>query len=149
MLCIAWHPSTVNMISTTIGRNTQRWSCWLSKFIFHIIHKNVAYIRFKLKDMRRHFLTKMVLWNNLHKFALSFHYCIVQQASSTAKATLTARLMSGKTSTFCKFLLETLQTYICVVDFQIQKVTPPCHFCVDCSFSFSPTPVASPKSPLL
>lgn len=93
--------------------------------------------------MRHQFSTKMVLWNNLHK--LSFHYCIVQQASSTAKATPTARLMSGN---IFFFLLEKRQTHISVV-FQIHKVTGPCHSCVHRGFSFTPTPVASSSSPLL
>lgn len=42
-------------------------------------------------------------------FALSFQYCIVQQASSTAKATLTPWLMSGKTVLFFFFNWKSLK----------------------------------------
>lgn len=88
--------------------------------------------------MRHHFSTKkwsFEITSTNSNFALSFHYCIVQQAASTAKATLSFYWRSFK--------------HVCVAHFQIQKVTPPCHFCVDCSFSCSPPPVASPNSPLL
>lgn len=54
--------------------------------------------------MRHHFSTKKRSFEktitNSNFALLSFHYCIVQQASSTAKATLTARLMSGNSCTF-------------------------------------------------
>lgn len=70
--------------------------------------------------MRHHFSTKKKrsfekTIRNSNFALLSFHYCIVQQASSTAKATLTARLMSVNSCTFFLYVStgKASNTYLC------------------------------------
>lgn len=69
--------------------------------------------------MRHHFSTKKRSFEktitNSNFALLSFHYCIVQQASSTAKATLTARLMSVNSCTFFLYVStgKASNTYLC------------------------------------
>lgn len=108
MLCLPWHPSTVK-ISTTTGRNT---AAILLVFKNHLSYhtKNVSDIRLQLEEMRlqQKWSFKITFTNS--NFALCLHSCIVQQASSTAQATLTAWWMSGKTS--CIIVsTEELQTH--------------------------------------
>lgn len=96
VLCLPWHPCSVKMKSTTIER--QMWSCWLSNIfilytkMYHTLDSNSK----KWGIISKHKWSFEITFTNSN-YALSFHYCIVQQASSTAKATLTARLMSGLT----------------------------------------------------
>lgn len=85
MLCLPSHPSAVK-ISTTAGRNT---AAILLVFKNHFSY-HTKKCRLQLKEMRHQqkWSFKRTFTNS--NFALCLHSCIVQQASSSAQATLTA-----------------------------------------------------------
>lgn len=105
--------------------------------------------------MRHHFLTKTwsfeITFTNSNFALLSFHYCIVQQASSTAKATLTAQLMSGNSCTFfsVRFYWKSFKHIFVLQTSKYIRLLVLVIFVQTVAFPFSPTPVASPNSPLL
>lgn len=91
MLCLLWHPHR----PPTRPLRTYRGHVTGFQKPFFILFTKVYHTLDSI--FKKWGVNTQQKWSFETTVTPSVHYCIVQQASGTAKATLTARFMSGKT----------------------------------------------------